>query len=124
MLPQGLPVLRVWTASHWKVAIELHLVCFWLFCLDLICIHKFTAFTAGDQVNKKGGMTGGFYETRRSKLKFMSTIRQNMESIKMKEEDLNKIRNKLQNILLKFLLLLFLLIFFFLIFGSFSSFLL
>ncbi|KAH6774821.1 Structural maintenance of chromosomes family protein [Perilla frutescens var. frutescens] len=27
----------------------------------------------GDQVNKKGGMTGGFYDFRRSKLKFMST---------------------------------------------------
>ncbi|KAI3461220.1 hypothetical protein Pfo_017883 [Paulownia fortunei] len=50
----------------------------------------------GDQVNKKGGMTGGFYDYRRSKLKFMSTIRHNMKSIKMKEEELNKVRDELQ----------------------------
>ncbi|KAL1558286.1 Structural maintenance of chromosomes protein 3 [Salvia divinorum] len=50
----------------------------------------------GDQVNKKGGMTGGFYDYRRSKLKFMSTIRQNMKSVKTKEDELNKIRDELQ----------------------------
>lgn len=50
----------------------------------------------GDQVNKKGGMTGGFYDYRRSKLKFMSTIRENMKSIKTKEDELNKIRDELQ----------------------------
>ncbi|XP_047983686.1 structural maintenance of chromosomes protein 3-like [Salvia hispanica] len=50
----------------------------------------------GDQVNKKGGMTGGFYDYRRSKLKFMSTIRQNMKSVKKKEDELNKIRDELQ----------------------------
>ncbi|XP_041992975.1 structural maintenance of chromosomes protein 3-like isoform X2 [Salvia splendens] len=50
----------------------------------------------GDQVNKKGGMTGGFYDYRRSKLKFMSTIRQNMKSVKTKEDELNKIREELQ----------------------------
>ncbi|KAA3489732.1 structural maintenance of chromosomes protein 3 [Gossypium australe] len=31
----------------------------------------------GDQVSKKGGMTGGFYDYRRSKLKFMNIIMQN-----------------------------------------------
>ncbi|KAL7127032.1 hypothetical protein ABFS83_14G226900 [Erythranthe nasuta] len=50
----------------------------------------------GDQVNKKGGMTGGYYDYRRSKLKFMSIIRQNMKSIKMKEDELNKVRDELQ----------------------------
>ncbi|XP_011090227.1 structural maintenance of chromosomes protein 3 isoform X2 [Sesamum indicum] len=52
----------------------------------------------GDQVNKKGGMTGGFYDYRRSKLKFMSTIKQNMKSIKIKEEELEEVRKKLQEI--------------------------
>ncbi|XP_051120276.1 structural maintenance of chromosomes protein 3 isoform X3 [Andrographis paniculata] len=53
----------------------------------------------GDQVNKKGGMTGGFYDQRRSKLKFMSTIKQNMKSIALKEEELEEVRRKLHNIL-------------------------
>ncbi|PIN05753.1 hypothetical protein CDL12_21707 [Handroanthus impetiginosus] len=43
-------------------------------------------------------MTGGFYDYRRSKLKFMSTIRQNMKSIRMKEEELDKVRDELQKI--------------------------
>ncbi|RVW19678.1 Structural maintenance of chromosomes protein 3, partial [Vitis vinifera] len=53
----------------------------------------------GDQVSKKGGMTGGFYDYRRSKLKFMNIIRQNSKSINMKEDELEKVRFKLQDIL-------------------------
>ncbi|KAL3530194.1 hypothetical protein ACH5RR_009516 [Cinchona calisaya] len=53
----------------------------------------------GDQVSKKGGMTGGFYDYRRSKLKFMNTIRQNTISIRMKQEELDNIKFKLQDIL-------------------------
>ncbi|RVW84169.1 Structural maintenance of chromosomes protein 3 [Vitis vinifera] len=53
----------------------------------------------GDQVSKKGGMTGGFYDYRRSKLKFMNIIRQNTKSINMKEDELEKVRFKLQDIL-------------------------
>ncbi|GMP99182.1 hypothetical protein CsSME_00046757 [Camellia sinensis var. sinensis] len=52
----------------------------------------------GDQVNKKGGMTGGFYDYRRSKLKFMNVIRQNAKSINMKEDELEKVRFKIQEI--------------------------
>ncbi|XP_048323883.2 structural maintenance of chromosomes protein 3 [Ziziphus jujuba] len=52
----------------------------------------------GDQVSKKGGMTGGFYDHRRSKLKFMNIIMQNTKSIQMKEEELEKVRFKLQEI--------------------------
>ncbi|XP_059659711.1 structural maintenance of chromosomes protein 3 [Cornus florida] len=52
----------------------------------------------GDQVSKKGGMTGGFYDYRRSKLKFMNIIRQNTKSINMKEDELEKVRSKLQDI--------------------------
>lgn len=54
----------------------------------------------GDQVSKKGGMTGGFYDHRRSKLKFMNIIMQNTKSINTKEEELEKVRLKLQDILL------------------------
>ncbi|XP_052205645.1 structural maintenance of chromosomes protein 3 isoform X2 [Diospyros lotus] len=52
----------------------------------------------GDQVSKKGGMTGGFYDCRRSKLKFMNVIRQNMKSINTTEDELEKVRLKLQEI--------------------------
>ncbi|KAK1354802.1 hypothetical protein POM88_048058 [Heracleum sosnowskyi] len=44
----------------------------------------------GDQVSKKGGMTGGFYDHRRSKLKFMNMIRQDTESIGEKEQELER----------------------------------
>ncbi|XP_038693265.1 structural maintenance of chromosomes protein 3 [Tripterygium wilfordii] len=52
----------------------------------------------GDQVSKKGGMTGGFYDYRRSKLKFMNIIRQRKEDIEMKEKELDKVRSMLQGI--------------------------
>jgi structural maintenance of chromosome 3 (chondroitin sulfate proteoglycan 6) len=52
----------------------------------------------GDQVSKKGGMTGGFYDYRRSKLKFMNVVRENTKSVNMKEDELEKIRVKLQEI--------------------------
>jgi hypothetical protein len=58
-----------------------------------------TYYWSGDQVSKKGGMTGGFYDHRRSKLKFMNMIMQNTKSINIKEEELEKVRFMLQDIL-------------------------
>ncbi|TQE05643.1 hypothetical protein C1H46_008776 [Malus baccata] len=55
----------------------------------------------GDQVSKKGGMTGGFYDHRRSKLKFMHIIMQNTKSINMKEEELEKVKKMLEDILME-----------------------
>ncbi|XP_074570435.1 structural maintenance of chromosomes protein 3 [Curcuma longa] len=52
----------------------------------------------GDQVNKKGGMTGGFYDFRRSKLKFVDTVRQNKMSIHSKTLELDEIGKKLKEI--------------------------
>lgn len=52
----------------------------------------------GDQVSKKGGMTGGFYDHRRSKLKFMNMIRQDTKSINEKEDELERVRFKLQEV--------------------------
>lgn len=52
----------------------------------------------GDQVSKKGGMTGGFYDYRRSKLKFMNMIKQNKKSINTMEKELEKVRRDLQEI--------------------------
>ncbi|KAB1226909.1 Structural maintenance of chromosomes protein 3 [Morella rubra] len=45
----------------------------------------------GDQVSKKGGMTGGFYDHRRSKLKFMNMIVRNKNSLNMKEKELEEL---------------------------------
>lgn len=53
----------------------------------------------GDQVSKKGGMTGGFYDHRRSRLKFMNDIKQNTQIINVKERELEHIRSQLQDIL-------------------------
>ncbi|XP_013744005.1 structural maintenance of chromosomes protein 3 [Brassica napus] len=50
----------------------------------------------GDQVSRKGGMTGGFYDHRRSKLRFMNTIIQNTKSINTKEKVLEDVRRQLQ----------------------------
>ncbi|KAM3232140.1 structural maintenance of chromosomes protein 3 [Capsicum annuum] len=52
----------------------------------------------GDQVSKKGGMTGGFYDHRRSKLRFMSTIKQNTVSINLKEHELEEIDQKINEL--------------------------
>uniref|UniRef100_A0A2N9ESK7 Structural maintenance of chromosomes protein 3 n=1 Tax=Fagus sylvatica TaxID=28930 RepID=A0A2N9ESK7_FAGSY len=49
----------------------------------------------GDQVSKKGGMTGGFYDYRRSKLKFMNMVVQNKRAINMKEKELEEIDQKI-----------------------------
>ncbi|KAI8573366.1 hypothetical protein RHMOL_Rhmol01G0271500 [Rhododendron molle] len=53
----------------------------------------------GDQVSKKGGMTGGFYDYRRSKLKLMNVIKENTNSVNKKEAELEEVRFKLQDIL-------------------------
>ncbi|XP_061338164.1 structural maintenance of chromosomes protein 3 isoform X1 [Gastrolobium bilobum] len=52
----------------------------------------------GDQVSKKGSMTGGFYDHRRSKLKFVNIIKQNSDNIRIREEQLDKVRLNLQEI--------------------------
>jgi len=47
---------------------------------------------AGDQVSKKGGMTGGFYDYRRSKLKLMTSIRENNKLVNVKQQELTQVR--------------------------------
>jgi hypothetical protein len=98
MLPQGLPALMAWIVLPWKVVPEFHFLVWWLWSVNLL---TFTPLVTGDQVSKKGGMTGGFYDYRRSKLKFMNTIRQNTRSINSKQEELENVRFKLQDILFK-----------------------
>ncbi|CAN6334322.1 unnamed protein product, partial [Urochloa humidicola] len=56
----------------------------------------------GDQVSKKGGMTGGFYDSRRSKLKFVKIIRDSKTAIEKKRVHLDNVKEKLKDILLWF----------------------
>ncbi|KAG5064521.1 hypothetical protein JHK85_005704 [Glycine max] len=51
-----------------------------------------------DQVSKKGSMTGGFYDHRRSRLRFMNIIKQNADTIHIREEELEKIDQKINEI--------------------------
>ncbi|KAL1827786.1 hypothetical protein DCAR_0206984 [Daucus carota subsp. sativus] len=52
----------------------------------------------GDQVSKKGGMIGGFYDFRHSKMKFMNVIRQGTQSIKFTQidQEINKLVSEQQ----------------------------
>ncbi|KAI3952588.1 hypothetical protein MKW98_015817 [Papaver atlanticum] len=50
----------------------------------------------GDQVSKKGGMTGGFYDHRRSKLRYMAAVKQNDKAVTSKQEELNKLISELE----------------------------
>ncbi|XP_027187788.1 structural maintenance of chromosomes protein 3 isoform X2 [Cicer arietinum] len=52
----------------------------------------------GDQVSKKGSMTGGFYDHRRSRLKFMNIIKQNTDSIHIREQELEEVKLNIQKI--------------------------
>nr|CAD59411.1 SMC3 protein [Oryza sativa] len=53
----------------------------------------------GDQVARKGGMTGGFYDSRRSKLKFVKIIRDNKTAIEKKAAHLENVGSKLRDII-------------------------
>ncbi|KAF8658704.1 hypothetical protein HU200_059180 [Digitaria exilis] len=55
----------------------------------------------GDQVSKDGATTGGFYDSRRSKLKFMKIIRENNMEIEKKMVHLKDAGNKLKDIVKK-----------------------
>jgi structural maintenance of chromosome 3 (chondroitin sulfate proteoglycan 6) len=52
-------------------------------------------------VARKGGMTGGFYDSRRSRLKFVKIIRDNKSAIEKKAKHLESVGNKLRDILLR-----------------------
>ena len=56
----------------------------------------------GDQVSKNCDMTGGFYDSERSKLKLMKIITDNKTAIKKKTAHLEHVGKKLVDILLWF----------------------
>ncbi|KAK2378214.1 Structural maintenance of chromosomes (SMC) family protein [Trifolium repens] len=52
----------------------------------------------GDQVSKNGSMTGGFYDHRRAKLKFMNIIKQTANNIHIREKELEQIDQKINEL--------------------------
>lgn len=46
----------------------------------------------GDQINRKGALSGGFHDIRKSRLALMSTIRSTTKSLADAEEKLEKIK--------------------------------
>ncbi|KAH9570768.1 hypothetical protein CY35_02G058500 [Sphagnum magellanicum] len=52
----------------------------------------------GDQVSKKGGMTGGFYDYKRSKLKSLSIVRESTKMAVLKEKEIETCKSSLQNV--------------------------
>ncbi|GAB2233977.1 hypothetical protein Drorol1_Dr00003208 [Drosera rotundifolia] len=53
----------------------------------------------GDQVSKKGDMTGGYYDHNRSRLRLMKSIKNSRTAINEKEKELKEVRSQLENIL-------------------------
>jgi structural maintenance of chromosome 3 (chondroitin sulfate proteoglycan 6) len=68
----------------------------------LLLIIDSLIIVSGDQVARKGGMTGGFYDSRRSRLKFVKIIRDNKSAIDKKTSHLDNVGNRLKDILLWF----------------------
>lgn len=62
---------------------------------SLARVNKLNCVTLdGDQVNAKGAITGGFIDTRTSRLKWMREIRNLQSQKKAAEEELSKIQAK------------------------------
>lgn len=51
----------------------------------------------GDQVSSKGSLTGGYFNTSRSRLEMQKTRSELMDQIKQCEEELQNLRNELRN---------------------------
>lgn len=50
----------------------------------------------GDQVSSKGSLTGGYFNKSRSRLEMQKTRSEKNEEIQTQENDMKKLRNKLQ----------------------------
>jgi hypothetical protein len=53
----------------------------------------------GDQVNKKGAMTGGYHDSRSSRLKLIKAIKTGMQKQQELMEELKTVKASIQNIL-------------------------
>ena len=50
----------------------------------------------GDQVSSKGSLTGGYFNKSRSRLEMQKTRSEKSDEIQTQENDMKKLRNKLQ----------------------------
>ena len=54
----------------------------------------------GDQVSSKGSLTGGYFNKSRSRLEMQKTRSEKSDEIQTQENDMKKLRNKLQVVML------------------------
>lgn len=52
----------------------------------------------GDQVSRRGALTGGYYDTRRSRLDLQKSKLQLMETLRVQEQEYNEHRTKLEEL--------------------------
>ena len=55
---------------------------------------------SGDQVSRRGALTGGYYDTRKSRLDLQKGKKETVQSLSQAEREYEEHRVKLQNILL------------------------
>lgn len=53
---------------------------------------------AGDQVSRRGAITGGYYDTRKSRLELQSSIVELRERLTSQEQQYEELRDKLQKV--------------------------
>ena len=60
---------------------------------------------AGDQVSRRGALTGGYYDTRKSRLDLQKGKMECVQQLQSQEKEYDEHKAKLQNILCTFILL-------------------
>ena len=61
---------------------------------------KFNCLLLGDQVSRKGALTGGYYDTRMSRLEQQRLVNEHASKLAEMEEEKAELKRQLENILL------------------------
>ena len=67
------------------------------FCICVLC---FYVFVTGDQVSRRGALTGGYYGNRRSRLELQDSIWKLQEKVEGEETRRDQLKADLESILL------------------------
>ena len=62
---------------------------------------RFCVWLLGDQVSRRGALTGGYYDTRRSRLDLQKGKMECIQQLQQQQREYEEHKAKLQNILLK-----------------------
>lgn len=109
--PHSSPEHSLWTASHWRVNKLLiwYILMYILMYITVSCKNQIVFFyfmlfwcvCAGDQVSHRGALTGGYYDTRKSRLELQKDMRKAEEELGELEAKLNEnLRRNIEHILL------------------------